>query len=278
MTMLLKIINVLVVLLFVACGYALPQEQYITQPNKKLPVNQNNNIAVKELHSLKTDKKTTTQEIENYSKYAKPIDERKTNLSDFMPITVMVAVLLFIIRELIDKVKRRRQDKNKKKAISYLIGEEIKINYWSLTSLFRAYEQLSQLFEVAPNAIYRVKTTRFNKDIFEYKEEPEDEIWSGHPIPKFINDKYNLLLPSLAELDIELADKLETTYQNIAELEHFRQTLVLFLANEDYEEVFHNMVKHFIQNFIEEKDEYFEKLNKVYVDLVGEDLTKWRLR
>lgn len=87
------------------------------------------------------------------------------------------------------------------------------------------------------------------------------------------------MLPSLAELDIKLANIIEYTYEEIAELEHYRQTLVLFLANEDDEDdVFHDMTKTFIQHFTEEENDYYQSLNKGYMALTGKELTEWRLR
>ncbi len=260
-------------MVFASIAFAAPEKKSEIQlPLKQSPAN---TTPVKPADPSSVPEKLTEKPKTNELKENKSA----SILSDFIPITAAIAILLFIAREIFDLIKKRRQENNKRKAISFLLAEELKINYWSHVSLFRAYKQLAELIEQYPDAVYRVRTTRFDKDIFEYKEEPDDEFWSGHPIPKFINDKYKSLLPSLAELDIDCANILEKTYEQVAELEHFRQTLVLFLANEDDEgEVFHEMTKSFfIQKFTEE-DDFYKTLNNGHVALVKEELKEWRLR
>lgn len=268
MTTKLKIFFAIAAMVFASIAFAAPEKNNEIQlPSKQTPVKP-------------VDISSVTEKFPNQVK-ANEIKSNKvsSNLSDFIPITAIVAIILFIAREIFDFIKKWRQEKNKRKAISFLLAEELKINYWSQISLFRAYKQLAELVGKHPDAVYRVRTTRFDKDIFEYKVEPDDKFWSGHPIPKFINDKYKSLLPSLAELDINCANILEKTYEKVAELEHFRQTVVLFLANEDDEdEVFHEMTKSFIQKFTEEENDFYKALNNGHVALVKEELKEWRLR
>ncbi|MBT6046609.1 MAG: hypothetical protein HOG49_07290 [Candidatus Scalindua sp.] len=115
--------------------------------------------------------------------------------------------------------------------------------------------------------------------VFKYKREPDDTIWSGHPIPKFSFDKFNFLLPSLAELNLNIANIVKITYEKIIELEHFRETIILFLADELHEEdVFKEMTKNFIADFTKEETDYFNSLNEAYKTLTGTELKEWRVR
>jgi len=197
----------------------------------------------------------------------------------YLPVTVISALLLFLFKEFLEANRRRRSEQNKLKAISFILSEEIKLNYWAFKTLFRTFEELGQLFERYPNAVYNVKETRFREEIYQYKERPEDQVWSGHPLPRFVSDRFNTLLPSLAELDLKLSGFVQDTYQEIAELEHYRQMLVSFLANELHEdETFNDLTKAFIKDFSEEESDYFAKLNKSYRELTGKELKEWRLR
>jgi len=201
------------------------------------------------------------------------------DLGKYLPITVIAAIALFIIKEIVDFIKKHKAKKNKIKAISHVISEEIKFNHWSLKKLFEAYKTLADLFEKHPKAIYRVKETRFGSVRFECKEEPSEPVWSGQTLPRFVSDQFNHLLPSLAELDFKTAKRLQITYEEIAELEHYRQTLIMFVSGESHEEnVFVEMTKHFISDFAQEENDYFKQIEDGYKALIGKPLKEFRLR
>lgn len=211
--------------------------------------------------------------------YSAIISSLSISLTSYLPITVIVAIALFLLRQITDIFRKHRARRNKIIAISYLLAEETKLNHWALKKLFEAYKQLAYLFEKHQDALYRVRQSRFGNYSFEYKETTSDSVWSGQSLPIFVSNQFNNLLPSLAELDVKLAKKVQELYEVIAELEHYRQTLVLFVTDELHEEeVFKDLTRNFISDFSQEEKDYFSLVEKGYKAMSGNDLEDFRLR
>lgn len=109
------------------------------------------------------------------------------------------------------------------------------------------------------------------------KQEPDEEFESGQWIPKFHDEQYKKLLPNLAELDESMFKQVKAAYSEIAELTHYRDVLVEFLAGEDPGPGL-DATKEFLASMADEKAEYFIKINSAYKVLSGKDLKGWRLR
>lgn len=198
---------------------------------------------------------------------------------NLLPISVIAAIILFITKEIFEFFKKIKANKSKVRAISYLLSEEMKLNHWSLKKLFEGCRTLSYLFEKHPKALFRVRQTRFGTDHFEFKEDSSGSAWSGHTLPVFCLNQFNNLLPSLAELNFKLAKKVQDSYEEILELEHYRRTIIIFVNNEMHEEeVFRDMTKHFISDFAKEEKDYFSSLEKGYKALTGNQLKEFKLR
>jgi hypothetical protein len=123
----------------------------------------------------------------------------KMLIEPLISISVLLAIMLFVAKEIVDYFKHKRSENNKKNALSFLICEEIKLNYWALKKLFEAYRDLANLFNKYPCAIYRTSTSRFGVFRFELKETPEEDCWGGYTLPEFQTTRFYNLLPSLAE-------------------------------------------------------------------------------
>lgn len=143
--------------------------------------------------------------------------------------------------------------------------------------MFRIIEEMKEASDEYPNAVFRLHIARDGSEHFRMKREPEDDVEQGRWIPRFHSALYEKLLPSIAELDQALFVSISSTYSEIAELNHYRETVTSFLAGEDLAPD-PGMTRRFLNRFAGKKDDYFNALNDAYKVLTGTDLKEWRLR
>ncbi len=205
---------------------------------------------------------------------ARKIAEGEFNL---LPATVVVAIALFALREFFDFYKKRSDKKRNIEAIKLLIADEIEKNHWSLVSMFRILSELKEDFEKEKNTIHYLHIARNGSEHFRSKEDPEDEYSSGQAIPKFHTSMYERLIPDIAALDKKLFLSIHSTYEEIIELTHYRDTMIDYLAGEELSPS-PELTKLFLSDFADEKDDYYEHLNKTYRLIKNKKLIAWKLR
>jgi len=199
------------------------------------------------------------------------------DLGEYLPATVVIAILLFLVKEFLEFFRKRSERMRKISAIKILLAEELERNYWALVSMFRILNTLKEAFQLYPRAVFWLHIARDGSEHFRMKEKPEDEYSSGCVIPKYCTVMYERLLPALAELDKSLFEVVRKTYEAIIELNHYRQILTDFLAGEDLAP-YRDMTKHFLNDLADEKDDYYKILSEGYKALTGKDLESWKLR
>jgi hypothetical protein len=193
---------------------------------------------------------------------------------NLLPITVYSAIVLFVLKEIVEAIRRYRAERRKKKAISYLVADEIERNHWTVISLFRIFKEISKSLESSPNAKYELKTTHSGIDRFILTH--PDGGWTGFTIPPVNDKQYKAHLPTIAELDKKLFKTLEETYSELAELEHLRASLIDWLVDDS------EMKKMFFKDFIEyalsHEGDCVEALKVGYKKSTGKNLEGARIR
>ena len=200
-------------------------------------------------------------------------------LGDHLQGTVVVAVIIFLAREFFEIRRKRNERLRKIKAIKLLIAEELERNHWAFVSMFRVLKEIKDSIINYPQAKMWLITARNGSDHFRIKHNPEKECEfdSGQGIPLFHAEMYQKLLPMLAELDECLFELIRTTYNEIFELVHYRETLTDYLSGEDLSP-YSEMTKNFLARFVDEEKEYFDILNNGYKSITGNELKNLRLR
>jgi len=196
---------------------------------------------------------------------------------NLLPVTVVAAIFLFFLRELVDLFKKRSDIKRNIEAIKLLIADEIEKNHWSLVSMFRVLTSLKEDFESNDNAVHQLRTARNGSEHFESKGDPTEGFFSSQPIPKFHTVMYEKLIQDIAALDKDLFFAIHSTYEEINELIHYRDSIIDYLSGEESPLV--SMVtKDFFSDFVEEENDYYGHLNKTYKLLKNKELKTWKLR
>ena len=57
------------------------------------------------------------------------------SFSSILPATVVAAVVLFVLKELFEGVRRYRGDQRKKQALRSLLARECELNHWTIKSI-----------------------------------------------------------------------------------------------------------------------------------------------
>jgi hypothetical protein len=194
----------------------------------------------------------------------------------YLPITVTTAIVLFVVKQLLEIHRKRQERLRKMNAAKLLLSQELEKNHWSLVSFFRILDEMKKAETEAPRAVFSLHVARNGAEHFRMKEEPDDESESGSWIATFHTAVYEKHLSTLAEYDQALYKVVNEAYGEIFELIHYRETLTSFLAGESIAPV--GLTRHFLSNMAAEKDDYYKALNKSYLALTGNDLKEWRLR
>jgi len=198
-------------------------------------------------------------------------------IDQFLPITALIAIALFVIKELVEFFKRSRERVRKIAALKILLSEELEKNHWAFKQLFSAMAALNpNNDEYFSSQQFSLHVTREGKEHMRVRRDENEDLESNHPLLKFRFEMYERLLPSLAEVDAKLFHSVKNTYENLIELAHFRQTLTTWLAGESLFDA--EMTRDFLANFVDRKDKYFEKLESGYRALKGEPLKSFKLR
>jgi hypothetical protein len=199
------------------------------------------------------------------------------NIQNAIPITVLVTLILFVLKEFIESIEKYKSNKRKKEAVSLVLAYEIELNHWALRTFFRLLRRLTEVFSEYPQAKYRLQIAYDGSEHLRLKREPEETIEEGQSIPPFVNEQFKRLLPIIAELDKTLFKLLEEAYTKIADLEHFRRIVVEFLAGGDTMPEDGNR-EFFIPKLSQEERNYYDPLNLAYQKLTGKPLKEWKLR
>ena|GEM_PF-4678277 len=76
-----------------------------------------------------------------------------------------------------------------------------------------------------------------------------------------------------------LAQKVQSAYEIIAELEHYRQSFAIMVNNEAGNEDFYDdMNVEFVRDFATEEQDYFKEIEACYKSLSGKELKEFKLR
>lgn len=199
------------------------------------------------------------------------------SLTDFVPITVISAVLLFVLKEIIELIRKSKAKKRKKKAFRALIAEEIERNHWALRSLKSILGDIqSEHGEPNSETIFYIVFTKEGRPLFRYKRDPSEDFASGCPVPDVSRDRFNQLLTDIAENDEKLYELCRSAYDQVAELEHIRSSLIEHLSTEEDGRDW--LLSGFVEYGIETLDDALPALEALYKECTNGPLKKAKLR
>ena len=158
-------------------------------------------------------------------------------ISDYLPITVIVTLILFCTRELLDLTKKFREKKRVLSTLKLLLSEELKDNFYALNALYSVLEKTNKALAVGKDKIpvYKaVKTDRFGNDVVDIQIGNGGEYGFLHmPFPRFSTKRYDSYIKDVASLDLELYKNITELYKDLRYCEKIRCEVVEYLERDN---------------------------------------------
>jgi hypothetical protein len=195
------------------------------------------------------------------------------SLLSLLPVTVVVAVALFALKEVIEGIRRYRGDRRKKKALRMLLARECELNHWTIKCIRHIVETIRD--ESEDGAEFEFIFPKSGKVLFRVKY-PDSEYKSGSVLVETHREVMDKNLLEVATLDKKLYSALQPAYDAVTELDHVRQSLIYFVDPEDDQDKMH--LDGFTHYALDELQDVFSKLVVLYKECTGEDLEAHRLR
>lgn len=188
-------------------------------------------------------------------------------LSNAFPITVVAAIVLFVIKELVELIKKTRDKSRKISAYKALIAEELLKNAWSLKTLKRLCLELQDPDLKAIE--YRKSESGTERVIVRTNEgEHVNYFWKIHTAA------FEKVMTDLAVSNAQLFQSAADVYSLLAEAKHVRESIIDFSAFE--------MPRHLIRGLGDYGNSTLEKadisVKKVYREYTGKELVGHKLR
>ena len=187
-------------------------------------------------------------------------------LPALLPSTVIVALILFGLREVLEWNRRRRANNRQIRAFKTLLARECELNRWALESLDRALIEMSGQSQADLEADYEIQRRQSGKIFF------CNDDGSSWPLPETHFDFMRDNMFAVAALDETLFALLEAAYDSVIDLEHVRNSLIEFMENGN------EHLEAFIDYGRNELNDAKQGLEKLYFVCTGSQLDLGRVR
>ncbi|WP_440495493.1 hypothetical protein [Serratia sarumanii] len=192
--------------------------------------------------------------------------------SSFLPITVISAIFLFILKEVVEAIKKRGANRRKISAMKRFFSRECERNLWTIQILNSVLSDINEGY-------------KNNKDIdIKFGEHDPSYVYilydgttrMGSKITEVQRDIMDKNLMEAAVISKPLFERLEVACDALAELDHVRSSFLNI--NKTSEETGHPLLAGFVGYGIEELSDIKQSLNDLYKYCTGHELEKARLR
>lgn len=193
-----------------------------------------------------------------------------------LPLTAVVAIVLFVSKELLESFRRLQADRRKIKALKDLLARECELNLWVVKSLRRIFSEIHTGENENPQVKIEIHHKPSGRPFVKvFSDDGGLETHMG--VPKPHRELMSKFLLDVATLDRELFLLMEPAYEALAHLEHIRESLVH--AEEDSELIGQdNYLEGLARYALEELNNAEASLAALYKHCTGNELTKHRLR
>ncbi|MGO4389230.1 hypothetical protein AB4Y85_17015 [Microvirga sp. 2YAF29] len=190
-------------------------------------------------------------------------------LPSLLPVTVVVAISLFVLKEVLEFIKRRRADRRKGQAFRTLLARECEVNHWAQWRLEVTLREVHGDHEEGIEAEYIAKELPGGDALWRRKD--PDGGYSGGGLPDARTDLMSKLMVEIATIDKKLFTPLEDAYDSLITMRHIRASLLMFVTSKEEEDQMH--FEDFPEYGLSELEGVKEDLDKLYRECTGRPLT-----
>ncbi|GHB76185.1 hypothetical protein GCM10008107_27060 [Psychrosphaera saromensis] len=192
--------------------------------------------------------------------------------SSVLPITVIVAISLFVIKEAVELYRRIMANRHKIAAIKKLLSSEIEKNNWVVKSLQR---HLNGIQDGWYKSEYIIANT-YPKGV-RLEEKRSDGGGGGSPIFEVSTSVFDKIVFELPVLDADLFALAETAYEGVAEIKHITDSLIENITNK-VNHISPDFMIAFCEYALDELNNSHTSLCSLYLKCTGNELTSHKLR
>jgi hypothetical protein len=189
-------------------------------------------------------------------------------------IAIIVAIIIFFAREILESERRRLASARKLSAIKMTLSRACELNHWTVVSLRR---QLKKLQDSENEGTLSLEFRRNGQAIFVEKSEGgngSSVVYDAH------EEEMQRQLVPVAELDANIAERLEAAISGVAEMKHVRESMISYVLGEGATTANRRsgLLKSFSEYGLGEIDDTFKSLDALYQACTGKSLSAHRLR
>ena len=196
--------------------------------------------------------------------------------SSLLPITALVAVVIFIAKELIEIVRRWRADARRRAAFRTLLARECELNNWAIRALRHIVNDLKNLPNIESPLAFTIEYAKSGR-IYACVDSDAKGEYGKSVVPVIHKTQMERHLLDIATIDNKLLKFVEPALSAAAELEHLRESL-LYHGSSDADEDTRAHRSGFSEYAIGELDESYSAISALYQSCTGKSLTDMRLR
>lgn len=195
------------------------------------------------------------------------------NVSDLLPVTALVAIAVFIAREVLEWRRRSKAEARKIQAVKMILARECELNFSTIRRLQYIFSHASVIDEENSRRKLLIEE---RPDGHLARMFDEDDLEATVPVPEVHRETVAKMLIETAGLERNLFLNVEAAHDALSETEHVRSSLIHI--HETEKETGNEMVSGLADYATGELKNAEEALKKLYRFCTGEELTKARLR
>ena len=195
--------------------------------------------------------------------------------NSILPITVVAAIALFVIREVVESLRRRGANRRRISAIKKMLARECEQNNWFLRRLGDAFRGGAVGLLQEPQIKLRIVTNSINEPQL-LSQFADGDMFSQMPVPKCHRKALESHLLDVAIVDKTLFALMEEAYSSVLEMEHVRSSLLENLSGERKDD--DDFIISFLEYGLREFDDAKASIEALYRGCTGKVLTEFRLR
>jgi hypothetical protein len=198
------------------------------------------------------------------------------DLSSLLPVTVVAAIAIFVVKETVEYLRRWSADRRKIHALKALIARECELNYWPVKALRSILINVPGPDEENPQVEVRIERRANGRPVACIRT-LDGGSESTRGIPEVHRELMSKFLLEIAMLNSKFFAALEPAYDSLAELEHVRQSLISIHDDEQESEI-DGIIGSFAVYALEELRSTEAALQSLYLFCTDKALEKHRLR
>jgi hypothetical protein len=196
--------------------------------------------------------------------------------TSWLPATALVAVIIFVVKELLEVWRRYSSESRKLKAIKELLARECELNHWAIRSLRSIADELNAVADLDSVEAFSIEYAKSGR-IYACIDSEAEGNYSKTAIPVIHKEQLTKHLLEVATLDKALFGLVEPALTAVAKLEHVRESLLYHGSSEEGD-----MARSHAQGFSEYATKEIEDARlaifALYRACTGRELSDIRLR